>query len=61
MVHAITEPVITVAVRKLNDLADVARAIAVAARLMGEKLETVQAELLQLFNDTKEGDNANRR
>jgi hypothetical protein len=49
------KPETTETVRELHDLIDVARAIAVAARLMGEKLETIQEELLQLFNDTKEG------
>jgi hypothetical protein len=50
----IEKAIVTEAVRKLADLSDVARAIAVAAKLMSEKLERLQEELLNLF--TKEED-----
>ena len=37
------------AIRTLNDLADVVRACAVAARLVGEKLEETQGSLVELI------------
>jgi hypothetical protein len=37
------------AARTANDLSDVAKAISVAARLMGEKLDQLEAELLELI------------
>ena len=42
--------------REVHDLIDVSRGIAVAARLMGEKLENLQEELLDLLShDQPEG------
>jgi hypothetical protein len=38
-------------IRKCADLADVTRAIAIAARLCGEKLETMQEDLITLLSD----------
>ena len=43
-------------IREVHDLIDVSRGIAVAARLMGEKLEKLQEELLDLLShDQPEG------
>lgn len=39
------------AIRRVNDLEDVARAIAVAAKLMGEKLHDLERELVEMLND----------
>jgi hypothetical protein len=38
------------AIRTLNDLADVNRAISVAAKLVGEKLEEVETELIGMLS-----------
>jgi hypothetical protein len=43
------------ALRITNDLSDVLRAIAVAAKLVGEKLELLEAQLIELLVINKEG------
>jgi hypothetical protein len=40
-------------VRKVADLSDVTRAVAVASRLMTEHLETIEAELIELLTETR--------
>jgi hypothetical protein len=44
-----TRTKLTEAVRSANDLSDVCRAIAVATRLMGEKLDALESDLLTVL------------
>jgi len=48
------QKLITENVRRANDLQDVCRAIACASKIMAEKLDQMERELLNLF--TKEED-----
>jgi hypothetical protein len=50
-----THTKLTEAIRTANDLSDVCRAIAVATRLMGEKLEALESDIIAVMADFARG------